>query len=348
MSDLYRSALQARISNLPPLPPHPDPDPDDDDDEEARSSLGPMGPPFPPRYTKPAVPKAPNPAFSPLSAAPYFASASQVAVPPRHLDFRVYYTPPVSSGAVLVCHHGAGFSALSFACLAKEVQDMTAGKLGVLAVDARRHGKTVPMDGASDEDLSISVLTDDLTELLKTVFPDAKAAPELLLVGHSMGGAVVVHACPQLIDAGYSVLGVVVLDVVEGTALEALPYMNQILNARPDGFDSIEEAVEWHIKANQIHNPTSARISVPAIIVPTIIVPTTSSQSNTSASPSTPTSSSLSASSPLNSSSSSPSLSNASSSPSSPKKYTWRTALRSTGPYWESKHSFFLSRVSSR
>ncbi|KZT19623.1 hypothetical protein NEOLEDRAFT_1183192 [Neolentinus lepideus HHB14362 ss-1] len=341
MSDLYRSALQARISKLPPLPPHPepDPDPDDDDDEEARSSLGPMGPPFPPRHTKPAVPKAPNPAFSPLSAAPYFASASQVAVPPRHLDFRVYYTPPASPGAVLVCHHGAGFSALSFACLAKEVQDMTGGKLGVLAVDARRHGKTVPMDGASDEDLSIGVLTDDLTELLKTVFPDAKAAPELLLVGHSMGGAVVVHACPQLIDAGYSVLGVVVLDVVEGTALEALPYMNQILNARPDGFDSIEEAVEWHIKANQIHNPTSARISVPAIIVPT-----TSSQSNTSASPSTPTSSSLSASSPLNSSSSSPNFT----SPFTTKKYTWRTPLRSTAPYWESKHSFFLSRVSSR
>lgn len=30
-----------------------------------------------------------------------------------------------------------------------------------------------------------------------------------------------------------------------GSAVEALPHMNSLLNARPDGFDSIEEAVEW-------------------------------------------------------------------------------------------------------
>lgn len=30
----------------------------------------------------------------------------------------------------------------------------------------------------------------------------------------------------------------IVIDVVEGTALEALPYMNQILSDRPRHFDS--------------------------------------------------------------------------------------------------------------
>uniref|UniRef100_A0A8H8CF80 Uncharacterized protein n=1 Tax=Psilocybe cubensis TaxID=181762 RepID=A0A8H8CF80_PSICU len=30
-----------------------------------------------------------------------------------------------------------------------------------------------------------------------------------------------------------------------GSAIEALPHMNSLLNARPDGFDSMEEAIEW-------------------------------------------------------------------------------------------------------
>lgn len=57
------------------------------------------------------------------------------------LDVRVYYTPPKSAnGTVMVCHHGAGYSGLSFACFAKEVAAMTNGECGVLAMDARRHG----------------------------------------------------------------------------------------------------------------------------------------------------------------------------------------------------------------
>lgn len=37
------------------------------------------------------------------------------------------------------------------------------------------------------------------------------------LVGHSMGGAVIVRACPRLLERKYRVGGVAVLDVVEGT-----------------------------------------------------------------------------------------------------------------------------------
>jgi pimeloyl-ACP methyl ester carboxylesterase len=36
------------------------------------------------------------------------------------------------------------------------------------------------------------------------------------LVGHSMGGSVVVRACPMLLEHKYKVAGVAVLDVVEG------------------------------------------------------------------------------------------------------------------------------------
>jgi protein phosphatase methylesterase 1 len=61
------------------------------------------------------------------------------------LSMRVYYTPPTTGGAgagsVLVCHHGAGYSGLSFAAFAREVRDVTRGELGVLSFDARRHGE---------------------------------------------------------------------------------------------------------------------------------------------------------------------------------------------------------------
>ena len=65
-------------------------------------------------------------------------------MPSRGLDFRIYHTPaPGVDGTVMVCHHGAGYSALSFACFAKEVSALSKGECGVLALDARRHGERI-------------------------------------------------------------------------------------------------------------------------------------------------------------------------------------------------------------
>lgn len=76
-----------------------------------------------------------------------------------------------------------------------------------------------------------------------------------------MGGSVVVRACPKLQELKYIVSGVAVLDVVEGmkifcaihhllippqgTAIDALPHMHALLDTRPEGFHSEEEAIEW-------------------------------------------------------------------------------------------------------
>lgn len=272
MSNLYKNAMQARIAKLP----HPDTlapfQNSEDEESEAADSIGALpgsglGPPAMPANNsrQHRKPHAPKPEFAPISAAGFFKEAAQVAVPSRALDVRVYHTPaPAVDGTVMVCHHGAGYSGLSFACFAKEVAALSKSECGVLALDARRHGKTTSTDG-NDEDLSIGVLVDDFFELLKTIFPDPSHSPTLLLVGHSMGGSVVVQACPRLQEAKYRIAGVAVLDVVEGSALEALPHMHSLLNARPDGFDSIEEAVEWHVSTNTIQNVNSARVSIPAV-----------------------------------------------------------------------------------
>jgi protein phosphatase methylesterase 1 len=99
----------------------------------------------PNRFSRSSKRSKPNDAdFMPLSAASYFDEAVEVAVPSAQLTFRVYYTPPKLpgvKGTVMVCHHGAGFSALSFACFAKEVEKLSQGECGVLALDAREHGR---------------------------------------------------------------------------------------------------------------------------------------------------------------------------------------------------------------
>ena len=42
-------------------------------------------------------------------------------------------------------------------------------------------GKTLPIDGSSDEDLSLKILVEDLNNLLQVVFPDPAASPSLLV-----------------------------------------------------------------------------------------------------------------------------------------------------------------------
>lgn len=44
----------------------------------------------------------------------------------------------------MICHHGAGYSGLSFALFAKEVERLSGGECGVLALDCRGHGTFLP------------------------------------------------------------------------------------------------------------------------------------------------------------------------------------------------------------
>jgi protein phosphatase methylesterase 1 len=42
--------------------------------------------------------------------------------------------------------------------------------------------------------------------------------------------------------------------VVEGTAIEALPNMNKILRNRPAKFKSLEDAIKWAQRQEQVKN----------------------------------------------------------------------------------------------
>lgn len=83
-----------------------------------------------------------------------------------------------------------------------------------------------------------------------------------MLVGHSMGGGLAVWAAASRQISGLD--GVVVIDVVEGTALAALPHMKAVLNSRPKQFRSVEEAVGWAVRSGMCKSKEAAGVSVPS------------------------------------------------------------------------------------
>jgi protein phosphatase methylesterase 1 len=54
-----------------------------------------------------------------------------------------------------------------------------------------------------------------------------------------------------------------VIDVVEGSAMDALPFMENIVMSRPQHFKSIQSVVQYGIKSGTVKDLESARVSMP-------------------------------------------------------------------------------------
>lgn len=173
--------------------------------------------------------------------------------------------PPTSKSPLFVFHHGAGSSGLSFALLSSEIRKLLPNA-GMLSVDARGHGSTTDESG-SELDLSLETLTDDLLFVIRQTKEEMQwtEMPPIVLVGHSLGGAVVTTLAKRG-DLGASVMGFAVLDVVEGSAMDALQSMITYLSTRPSGFGSLESGIDWHLRSRTLRNTASARTSVPALL----------------------------------------------------------------------------------
>lgn len=138
-----------------------------------------------------------------------------------HIVHHAYLTPPADKGPLFVMHHGAGSSGLSFACCAEEIRKILP-KAGILSVDARNHGDTTLSaregDGPVEMDLRLETLSRDLVFVVRETQSKMgwETLPDLVLVGHSLGGAVVTDVAKKG-ELGSKVLAYAVLDVVEGT-----------------------------------------------------------------------------------------------------------------------------------
>ena len=167
-------------------------------------------------------------------------------------------------GPNLICLHGAGHSGLSFAPLA-----LVNKNYRIISFDFRGHGFNTQ---EPHSDLSEKTLIKDTIEVLNHIhekYPDEN----LILVGHSMGGSIATKTCCEILkeEEKYKELykkmqGLIVIDVVEGTAMDALPFMENIVNNRPERFNSIQKGIEYMYKSGTIKNIESARISVPPLL----------------------------------------------------------------------------------
>ncbi|EHA54826.1 protein phosphatase methylesterase 1 [Pyricularia oryzae 70-15] len=179
--------------------------------------------------------------------------------------FHAYLTSPVGKGPLFVTHHGAGSSGLSFAIVGAEVRKLNPSA-GILSLDARGHGSTTT--SSPGVDLSLETLAADLLGVIHATKDKMgwQALPPMVLVGHSLGGAVVTHLAGLRRLDDSVLLGYAVLDVVEGSAMDALQSMQTYLSTRPTGFASVPAAIDWHVRSRTIRNSVSARTSVPALL----------------------------------------------------------------------------------
>jgi len=108
--------------------------------------------------------------------------------------------------------------------------------------------------------MSVEAVVGDIKIVLGEIF--GAELPQMVLIGHSMGGstssssyliwptsvifssfsAMAIHSALELKT---KVQAMVVIDVVEGTAMEALPKMLAIVQARPQKFADLKSAIFW-------------------------------------------------------------------------------------------------------
>lgn len=114
--------------------------------------------------------------------------------------------------------------------------------LGNLSSVFTGHGDT---HVANEEDLSMDQLVKDISDCVLALFKDDSVIPHIFLIGHSLGGALATRlASPPCIISGL-IQALIVLDVVEGSALESLGHMTNVLQTRPKGFETMKEAIFW-------------------------------------------------------------------------------------------------------
>ncbi|OQR72433.1 protein phosphatase methylesterase 1-like, partial [Tropilaelaps mercedesae] len=231
MSSLQREVLR---SKLPPAAP------------------GPSGPP-PARKGRRD--------YTPVKGDKYFSQEQEVQVDSGDI-FKIYRCasadcPP--ERPVLFLLHGAGYSGLTWACFAAEIVSMV--ECSLVAMDLRGHGESTAAD---ETNLSAETMVHDIGQVYQKLYEGSENRPPVILIGHSMGGALAVHVAAA--GSIPEISGLVVIDVVEGTALDALKSMQAVLRARPRSFHSLENAVEWSCRSGQTRNIDAAKVSMPAML----------------------------------------------------------------------------------
>uniref|UniRef100_A0A3B4U9V4 Protein phosphatase methylesterase 1 n=1 Tax=Seriola dumerili TaxID=41447 RepID=A0A3B4U9V4_SERDU len=177
--------------------------------------------------------------YSPVSWREYFDQMEDVSVGLADSGdvFRIYKAG--SDGPLLVLLHGGGHSALSWAVFTTAIASRVTCR--VLAMDLRGHGEA--RYRCSDSILSyypLSLLS-DVANVIRACY--GETPPPIVLIGHGVGGAIAVHTASNMLVP--TTVGLVAIDVVEGSAMDALHSIQNFLKGRPKSFKSMDHAIEW-------------------------------------------------------------------------------------------------------
>ena len=173
----------------------------------------------------------------------------------------IYYNN-TKIGPNLFCLHGAGHSALSFSLLSELSKNYR-----LISYDFRGHANNT---SEPKDELSMSSLILDTEKVLikiNELFPKEK----IIVLGHSLGGAVAVKTCCHIFKTEFNkdlydkIQGIIVIDVIEGSAMESLPFMRSVVEKRQSEFNSINEAITY-MSTTQIRNLQSCRVSIPPLL----------------------------------------------------------------------------------
>ncbi|KAK3115173.1 Protein phosphatase methylesterase 1 [Teratosphaeriaceae sp. CCFEE 6253] len=267
--------LRQSVKGAPSPPPHPTSISEADEQEHSSSSDSSASPAESTASVNTVRPSSREQVASPSHSTKYFDRELYLdhGSEAHQARYHVYLTPPadVKKGPLFICHHGAGASGLSFAVFAQHVRQKVPDA-GILSLEARGHGSTVTdsITGHEIPDFSLPTLAADaLTMIILTKEAmDWPQLPPCVLVGHSLGGAVVTQLAVDY-ALGSTLIGYSVIDVVEGSAIDALQHMRTYLSSRPSVFPTLDEAIQWHIRSRTIRDPESAHASVPSLFTQT-------------------------------------------------------------------------------
>ena len=173
----------------------------------------------------------------------------------------IYYNNN-TKGPNLFCLHGAGHSALSFSLLSELSKNYR-----LISYDFRAHANNTSEPA---NDLSMDTLVSDTEKVLLKInelFPK----DNIVVLGHSLGGAVAVKTCCHIFKTEFNkdlydkIQGIIVVDVIEGSAMESLPFMKGVIEQRQSEFSSLNEAISY-MASTQIRNLNSCRVSIPPLL----------------------------------------------------------------------------------
>lgn len=183
---------------------------------------------------------------------------------PSKLELSMDEINNYSKVPTLVALHGGGYSGLTWANFTKKLKKYCHFRM--MAIDLRGHGDTTT---SYDDKMDIEILVSDVIRVIDAAHRICGflETPKVVLIGHSMGGAIAIKCASKCVDSLPSLIGFIILDVVEGTAKDALPMMMSVIKTRPTWFPTLSNAIEWSVRSGMTHEATSARVSMPGSLV---------------------------------------------------------------------------------